>query len=80
MSKFGASGRFSGNTVLWENSLGAMQSTYRIAGAQEFTAVGSDVESYGACFQEPVVQVRRSGAVRLWGVHGRAMCHSVVNR
>ena len=45
-------GSFAGNTILWENSLGAMQATYAVVGAEEFTALGSDVESYGACFDE----------------------------
>ena len=68
-------GVFAGNTILWENSLGAMQATYAVVGADEFTAVGSDIESYGACFNEALVQVTSTKTVRLWGVHGRAECH-----
>jgi hypothetical protein len=71
-------GEFRGNTVLWENSLGAMQATYRIAGAAEFTAVGSDIESYGSGFHEALLSVERSGAVRVYGVHGRMITHGPV--
>ena len=65
--------------MLWENSLGAMQATYLVRGAQELTIVGSDIESYGACAEEAVVQVEDAGAVRLWGLHGRAICHDLQN-
>ena len=72
------SGEFRGNTILWENSLGAMQATYKIAGAAEFTAVGSDIESYGSGFHEALLSVERTGAVRVYGVHGRIMTHGPV--
>jgi hypothetical protein len=37
-----------------------MQATYDVSGAQEFTVVGSDIESYGAAKQEAafLAQVR----------------------
>ena len=72
------SGEFRGNTVLWENSLGAMQATYKIVGAAEFTAVGSDIESYGSGFHEALLSVENSGAIRVYGVHGRMITHGPV--
>ena len=72
------SGEFRGNTVLWENSLGAMQATYKIAGAAEFTAVGSAIESYGSGFHEALLSVERTGAVRVYGIAGRIMTHGPV--
>ena len=43
-----------------DEATGAMQATYDVSGAQEFTVVGSDIESYGAAKQEAafLAQVR----------------------
>ena len=68
-------GTFASNTFLWQNSLGAMQATYDVTGAQELTIVGSDVESYGAAFWKAVLQTRQCGNVRVYGLHGRVMSH-----
>ena len=64
---------FQRNTVLWENSLGAMQATFFVQGATEFTVVGSDIESYGAGNDEAAVLAQNVGDLRLWGMHGRVM-------
>eukprot|EP00039_Didymoeca_costata_P023100 m.5964 g.5964 ORF g.5964 m.5964 type:complete len:779 (-) comp3453_c0_seq1:107-2443(-) len=64
-----------GNTLLWQNSLGAMQDTFYAHGADELTIVGSDVESYGAAFHKSVVTTRNTNAVRFYGLHGRVDAH-----
>jgi hypothetical protein len=75
----GDGGAFKGNTILWENSLGAMQATYNIAGADEFTAVGTDVESYGSGYHNALFTASGGGVFRVYGVHGRLMEHGGLN-
>ena len=77
--KPGDGGVFKGNAILWENSLGAMQATYNIAGADEFTAVGTDVESYGSGYHNALFTASGGGVFRVYGVHGRLMEHGGVN-
>jgi hypothetical protein len=75
----GDGGVFKGNAILWENSLGAMQATYNIVGAEEFTAVGTDVESYGSGYHNALMTVAGGGVVRAYGVNGRLMEHDHIN-
>lgn len=75
----GDGGAFKNNAILWENSLGAMQATYIIAGAGEFTAVGSDIESYGSGYHNALLTASGGGVFRVYGVHGRLMEHGDVN-
>jgi len=76
----GAGGvEFRRNPILWQNSLGATEATYRIDGAQEFTVVGSDLETYGGEKVSAAVEVTATGVVRLWGMHGRLEGHDGAN-
>ena len=64
-----------GNTFLWTNVLGALQSSFSATDAAELTIVGPDMETYGACWVLPAIQAESAGSVRLYGPHGRIECH-----
>jgi hypothetical protein len=68
-----------GNTFLWSNILGSVQSSYSVTDAQEFTLVSADMETYGACWQKPAVEVRNVQTTTLYGMHGRLECHTQPN-
>lgn len=64
-----------GNTFLWTNVLGSLQSSFSATGAAELTIVGPDMETYGACWIKPAIEAQEVGSVRLFGPHGRLECH-----
>ena len=64
-----------GNTFLWTNVLGALQSSFSETDAAELTVVGPDMETYGACWMKPAIEAEKVGSVRLFGPHGRLDCH-----
>ena len=68
-----------GNTLLWSNILGSLQTSYRASDAAEFTLVGADMETYGACWVAPAIVAERVGVTRLFGTHGRLECHPQPN-
>lgn len=64
-----------GNTLLWTNVLGSLQSSFSATDAAELTIVGPDMETYGACWVSPAIEAHGVGSVRLFGPHGRLECH-----
>lgn len=64
-----------GNTFLWTNVLGSLQSSFSATDAAELTVVGPDMETYGACWMKPAIEAQKVGSVRLFGPHGRLDCH-----
>ena len=64
-----------GNTFLWSNALGPLQSSFSATDAAELTIVGADMETYGACWISAAIHAENVGSLRLYGPHGRLECH-----
>ena len=68
-----------GNSFVWSNVLGSVQASYSATDAAELTLIGTDMETYGACWVQPAIQTTNVGATRLFGPHGRLKCHPQPN-